>query len=90
MKINWKVRFSNPVFYGQIVLSVLTPILAYLGISGADITTWAKLGEVLLLAVSNPYVLVSVVVSVYNSLIDPTTVGVGDSRIALTYNIPNK
>ena len=90
MKINWKVRFNNPLFYVQVVLSVLTPILAYSGLTATDLTTWAKLGEVLVQAISNPYVLTLVIVSVYNALIDPTTSGFGDSEQALTYEIPKK
>jgi phi LC3 family holin len=90
MKINLKVRFKNPLFYVQLVLSVLTPILAYFGLTTADLTTWYKLGDVLVQAISNPYVLALVVVSVYNTLIDPTTKGFGDSENALTYTEPKK
>ena len=90
MKINWKVRFKNPMFYVQLILSVLTPILAYSGLTATDLTTWAKLGEMLLQAISNPYVLSLVAVSVYNALIDPTTAGIGDSVQALDYDTPKK
>ena len=90
MKINLKVRFKNPMFYVQIILSILTPILAYSGLTATDLTTWSKLGEVLVQAISNPYVLSLVAVSVYNALIDPTTKGIGDSEQALTYDTPNK
>ena len=90
MKINLKVRFKNPLFYVQLVLSVLTPILTYLGLTATDLTTWAKLADVLVQAVSNPYVLSLVIVSVYNALVDPTTKGFGDSENALTYDTPKK
>ena len=90
MKINLKVRFNNPMFYVQLVLSVLTPILAYSGLTATDLTTWAALGDVLLQAISNPYVLSLVIVSVYNALIDPTTKGFGDSANALTYETPKE
>ena len=90
MKINWKVRFNNPMFYVQLVLSILTPILTYLGLTATDLTTWSALGNVLLQAVSNPYVLSLVLVSVYNALVDPTTSGFGDSATALTYDTPKK
>lgn len=36
--INWKVRFKNPVFYVQLLLAVLTPILAYMGLTMSDLT----------------------------------------------------
>ena len=90
MKINLTVRFKNPMFYVQLILSVLTPILAYSGLTATDLTTWAKLGEMLLQAISNPYVLSLVAVSVYNALIDPTTAGIGDSVQALDYDTPKK
>lgn len=88
MKINWKVRFKNPQFIAQLIVSIFVPILAYLGIAAEDLTTWATVGEVLLEAISNPYVLGLVVVSVYNSINDPTVSGLSDSRTALTYNKP--
>ena len=87
--INWKVRFKNPVFYTQLILAVLTPILAYMGITVQDLTTWSALGNVLLEAVSNPYVLALVAVSVWNAINDPTTSGVSDSTKALSYDKPN-
>jgi len=87
--INYKVRFKNPVFIGQLVLSVLLPIVAYLGLNLSDLTTWGALGNVLLQAISNPYVLGLVIVSVFNALTDPTTKGIGDSERALTYDEPN-
>lgn len=90
MKINLKVRFKNPMFYAQLILSVLTPILTYMGLTATDITTWAMLGDILLQAISNPYVLSLVLVSVYNALVDPTTKGFGDSKNALTYEKPKE
>lgn len=87
--INWKVRFKNPMFYAQLIIAVLTPILAYMGITAQDLTSWGALGEVLFEAIKNPYVLMLVVVSVYNAIIDPTSTGISDSAKALTYSTPN-
>lgn len=87
-KINLKVRFKNPVFIAQLVLAILTPILAYAGLTAQDLTTWGALGKLLVDAVSNPYVLSLVVVSVWNAVNDPTTHGVADSEAALTYKLP--
>ena len=88
--INWKVRFKNPVFYAQVILAILTPILAYMGITAQDLTTWSALGNVLLKAVSNPYILALVIVSVWNAVNDPTTTGISDSTKAMEYDKPNK
>lgn len=86
--INFKVRFKNPVFIAQLVLAVLTPILAYAGLTAQDLTTWGALGKLLLNAISNPYVLSLVVVSVWNAVNDPTTKGIKDSNRAITYDQP--
>ena len=88
MKINWKVRFANPEFWKQIALAVFVPLLAYYGMNWADMTTWATIGNLFVQAVQNPVVVLSVVVSVYNAIIDPTTKGIGDSEQALTYSVP--
>jgi phi LC3 family holin len=88
--INIKVRFRNPVFIAQLILAVLTPILAYAGLTMQDLTTWKALGDLLLGAVKNPYVLSLVVVSVFNAVTDPTTAGVKDSERALTYDFPHR
>lgn len=89
MKINWRVRFKNPNFIMQLVLAVFVPILAYMGLTAQDLTTWPILGSLLLEAISNPYVLILVVVSVYNSVTDPTTKKISDSERALMYKKPN-
>lgn len=88
MKINWKVRIKNPLFWAEIGLAIIVPVLGYFGIKAADLTTWKIFFEVLFEAVKNPYVLALVVVSVWNAIVDPTTKGVSDSKQALTYTMP--
>lgn len=86
--MNLKVRIKNPVFWAQIVLAVFTPVLAYAGLTAEDMNTWQALGDLIMGALSNPYVLMLVVVSVWNAINDPTTKGVTDSTQALTYTKP--
>ena len=88
MKINWKVRLKNPVFWVGLAVAIVLPILTSLGMSWEDMTTWAALGNALLQAVKNPVILVSVLVSVWNAINDPTTKGLSDSAQALTYDKP--
>ena len=88
--MNLKVRFRNPVFIVQLILAILTPILAYAGLTLQDLTTWGALGNLLMGALSNPYVLGLIAVSVWNALNDPTTAGVTDSTQAMTYQKPKK
>lgn len=88
-QINWKVRLKNPVFITQVIMSILLPILTYMGLTVQDLTSWTALYNALLQALSNPYVLGLVGVSVFNAINDPTTSGVTDSTKALYYNEPN-
>ena len=87
-KINFKIRMKNPVFICQAILAILTPILAYAGLTMQDITSWPALGKLLIDAISNPYVLGLVAVSLWSTLNDPTTPGVIDGPLAQQYTIP--
>ena len=88
MKLNFKVRFKNPVFLTQLVLAILTPLLAYAGLTMQDLTTWNALWNLLSEAIRNPYVLGLILISLWNAINDPTTSGLGDSTGALTYTKP--
>ena len=88
--MNWKVRAKNPVFWVQLVLSAFAAVLAYAGLTAADLTTWASVGALLREAAGNPYCLFLVVSSVWNAVNDPTTAGLADSERAKTYDKPNK
>ena len=86
--MNLKVRFKNPIFIVQIFLSILVPILTYAGLTFQDLTSWAILGKVFVEALQNPYVLGLIAVSVWTALNDPTTEGLTDSKLAMTYDKP--
>lgn len=88
MNINWKVRMKNPTFWRNIIIAVVAPILAYLGVNWEEITTWTAFFDLFAQAVANPVILVSVICSVWNALNDPTTEGLSDSKQALTYTKP--
>lgn len=88
--INWKVRFKNPIFIANLVMAILLPILTYFGLTVEDLTSWGKLGTVLVEALCNPYVVGTIIVSVWNAINDPTTKGVSDSSQALTYESPKE
>ena len=90
MKINWKVRFNNPVFWRNIAIAIVAPILAYFGLNWYQITTWAALGDLFTQAAANPVIIVSVIVSVWNAINDPTTAGDSDSKQAMTYSKPKE
>lgn len=90
MKINWNIRWKNPVWWGEMILAVFAPILAHAGMSWEQMTTWPAIWELLVNAVQNPVVVVAVVIAVFNACTDPTTPGLSDSERALTYVEPGK
>lgn len=90
MKVNWLVRIKNPVFWVQIAIALVGPMLAYFGINWEQITTWQAFGDLFVRAIGNPVVIVAVIVSVWNAINDPTTSGLSDSIQALTYTKPKK
>lgn len=76
--MNWKERFKNPVFWFNTFLAIATPILAYFGMSGQDLTTWDSVLTLILDALKNPYVVGLVLVSLWNNIINPVTKGIKD------------
>ena len=82
-KINWTIRKQNPMFYIQLSLSVFVPVLAYLGINWSDVTTWNTFFQVIVSAVSNPYCLSIVAVSLFNTVVDTSSPGINDSNHVL-------
>ena len=88
--LNWKVRFNkkNILFIAQVIISVVIPVLTYFGLQASDLTTWGKVWETFVRAISNPYVVVMAIVSLFNAVTDPTTKGISDSTSALSYTQP--
>lgn len=88
--LNWKVRFNkkNILFIAQVIVSVVIPVLTYFGLQASDLTTWSKVWETFIQAISNPYVVVMAIVSLFNAVTDPTTKGISDSTAALSYTQP--
>ena len=82
MKINWKVRIKNPVFWLTIIPAVIALVYTVLGLFGV-VPTISE--DVLVNAVT---AIISALTTV-GVLVDPTTKGVGDSDIALTYEEPS-
>lgn len=90
MKLNWKVRLNNPVWWAQVVIAFFAPILGYVGLNWTDLTTWQSVGNLLVQAISNPVIVVLVIVSVASTLNDPTTKGLSDSDRAMDYIKPKE
>ena len=81
--INLDVRFQNPQYWFMIAIAIITPIVSYLGLNVSDITSWGVLIDMIGQAIANPYLLVLVIVNVYNATVDGTTRGFKDSKMML-------
>lgn len=88
MKINWQVRFKNPVFWLQIVVAIGLTALTYNSMQPQDLTTWAGVGNLIVGIVTNPYLLGLCAWNAWSAINDPTTKGAGDSTNAMTYTEP--
>lgn len=90
MKINWKVRFKNPLFYAALILAIVAPIGVSFGVNLEDLTTWPMVWDIAKKAILTPHLVITVFIAVVAFLIDPTTKGISDSRQALKYDEPRK
>ena len=83
MKINWMARLKNPVFWTTIIPAVVGMIYTVLGALGIV----PALSESVVL---NLFAMVITVLTTVGVLVDPTTAGVNDSNLAMTYSAPRK
>lgn len=83
--INWKVRIKNKLFWLAIIPAVLLLAQSVCAVFGVSIST----GEVAdkLIDVVNA---VFVVLSIVGVVADPTTHGLEDSDLAMTYEEPKR
>ena len=82
MKINWKVRIKNPVFWLTAVPAVLTVAYTILGLFNVVPTISED-------TVINALTAIISALTALGVLVDPTTKGVKDSERALTYDEPH-
>lgn len=82
MKINWKVRIKNPVFWLTVIPAVIALVYTVLGLFGVVPT----LSEDVIV---NAVTAIITALTTVGVLVDPTTKGVGDSDRALTYEDPS-
>ena len=83
--INWKVRIKNKQFWLAIIPAILLVVQAVAHVFGYNIDL-DELGNNLL-AVVNAVFAVLVILGIVT---DPTTEGVRDSELAMTYEVPKK
>ena len=88
MKINWTVRFANPLWWAQVLAGVFIPVLAYYGLKWEDMTSWSAIWDILVQAVKNPVVVVAALTNLWSATTDPTTAGMSDSERAMMFDKP--
>ncbi|MGN1418560.1 MAG: phage holin [Acutalibacteraceae bacterium] len=81
MKINWKVRLKNPVFWLTVIPAVIALVYTVLGLFDV-VPTISE--DTLVNAVT---AIISALTTI-GVLVDPTTKGVSDSERALSYDVP--
>ena len=81
--INWKVRMKNPVFWMTVIPAAVSFVYCVLGAFGIA----PSLTESMVL---NIFSAVITALTTLGVLVDPTTAGIGDSALALTYSAPRK
>ena len=83
MKINWRVRIKNKVFWLALVPAVLLLVQVVAAVFGIDLNLDA-LGDKLLAVVNALFA----VLTILGVVTDPTTVGISDSKQAMEYDKP--
>lgn len=83
--INWKVRIKNKNFWIALIPALLLLVQVIAAVFGFTIDL-GDLGNKLLAVVNAVFA----VLSILGIVTDPTTQGVADSNLALTYEEPKK
>lgn len=83
MKINWKVRIKNKNFWLTVIPAFLLFLQVALGIFGIDLD-FGDIGNKLIALVNAAFGFLTIL-GIVN---DPTTEGMEDSELAMTYEEP--
>ena len=83
--INWKVRIKNKTFWLSLIPALLLLAQALGAVFGLSLDLSA-VGEKLLTVVNTLFA----VLTILGVVTDPTTAGVADSKLALSYDEPKK
>ena len=83
--INWKVRIKNKTFWLSLIPALLLLAQALGAVFGLSLDLSA-VGEKLLTVVNTRFA----VLTILGVVTDPTTAGVSDSKLALSYDEPKK
>ena len=84
--MNWKVRVKNPYFW----IGLAGVVISAVGVNVDTLTSWGALWQAIVDFVKNPFAIGSAIMAVLGVLLDPTTHGMKDSSLAMTYDCPKK
>lgn len=85
MKINWKVRLNNKLFWLSIVPAIVLVGQAICAVFGVDLE-YSEAEEHLITIINAVFAILAML----GVVVDPTTEGLEDSEQARTYTIPKK
>lgn len=85
MKINWKVRIKNKVFWLALVPAVLLLVQVVAAVFGYELHIEA-IGDKLTAVINALFA----VLTILGVVTDPTTAGISDSRQAMEYDKPKR
>ena len=81
--INWKVRIKNRLFWVELIPAIALVVQAVASVFGWNLDFTTLTGK--LIAVVDAVFAVLVILGI---VVDPTTEGVRDSKLAMTYDEP--
>ena len=81
--INWKVRIKNRLFWAELIPALALVVQAVASVFGWTLDFTTLVGK--LLAVVDAVFALLVILGI---VVDPTTEGVRDSKLAMTYEEP--
>lgn len=85
MQINWTVRIKNKNFWLALIPAILLLIQAVAAVFGFAVEL-GEMGNRLINVVNAVFILLSVL----GIVTDPTTAGISDSNLAMTYKKPKE
>ncbi len=81
MKVNWKTRIKSGPFWMGVISAVVAAVFAIIPMCGVELSVTAD-------QVLNVATLVLMIPASIGIISDPTTKGLSDSQMALTYDKP--
>lgn len=81
MKINWKARLKNGPFWIGLISAVVAAVFTIVPLCGVELSVTAE-------QIMHAVTLVLMIPTALGIISDPTTKGICDSQMALTYDKP--